>query len=159
MIRYALRCGEAHSFESWFSDSASFEVQKKRGLVSCPVCGNLSIEKEIMAPRVVTSERKAAPKVIDESGAPAAPLAAPPVPAVMEAGDKELRDKIRALRSLLQANTADVGRNFAEEARKMHYGEVEQRAIRGEASRDDVQDLLEEGVPILPLPILPDEKH
>ncbi len=153
MIKYSLACENGHPFESWFSDSASYDMQAKRGFVACPVCNSVRVSKQIMAPRVVTSERKAeAPPV-------PAPPAAQAVEAVFDGDAPAMREMVRAFRSFVVANTEDVGKNFAEESRKIHYGEAEGRAIRGEASGEDVRDLLEEGIQIMPVPILPEDRN
>jgi hypothetical protein len=156
MIKYALQCDQDHGFESWFSNSASFDMQAKRGFVTCPVCNSARVTKQIMAPRVVTSEKQAA--VPQEVAVPVPP---PPsaVEAVFDGNAAGMREMVRAFRSFVTANTEDVGRQFADESRKMHYGTVEGRAIRGEASQDDVQELLEEGIRIMPMPILPEDRN
>lgn len=136
MIRYALACGNGHDFESWFGDSEAFETQRARGLVECPLCGSKEIEKRIMTPALARAEEAASdPRAAD------------------------MRARLRALRAEIAEKTEDVGRRFPEEARRMHAGDAPERAIRGEASRDEARALLEEGVPILPVPILPDERH
>lgn len=153
MIRYALCCSKGHVFESWFRDSAGFDVQKKRGQIECPECGDIRIEKAIMAPAVPSRREAAAPAEM-----PAAE--APPQPMVL-AGDKEreMRAMLRAFKAYVEANTEHVGPRFAEEARKIHLGEVENRAIRGEASPTEVKALLDDGIEVSPLPILPDERN
>ena len=155
MIRYALTCDNAHGFESWFADSAAYDKQIKRKLVACPVCGSTAVEKAIMAPRLATSKQRKQP-------ADVAPVAAPedaaPV-AILSPQEQELRGKLKELREHLTKNADNVGRKFPEEARKMHYGEVEHRSIYGEASPDDARQLAEEGIEFHPLPILPDERN
>lgn len=142
MIRYALRCDQGHSFESWFRDSAAYDAQAERGLVSCPYCGSITVEKQIMAPAIASTEAEKT------------------VPVAMADGrDREMREMMRAFRQMVEANTEDVGKGFADEARKIHYGEVEHRAIRGEASPAEVRELREEGVEVAPLPILPDDRN
>lgn len=156
MIRYSLNCDSAHEFESWFPDSASFDMQVKRGFVTCPTCGSIKVGKAIMAPRVRTSESVEAPT------APPAPAPAPDAGTAlaMAAGrDAEMRAMLRALRDHVKANADDVGDKFAETARKMHYGEVEHRSIYGQSTIDDARALHEEGIEIHPLPILPDDRN
>jgi hypothetical protein len=172
MIRYALNCTEGHVFESWFQNSAAFNKQKKRGLVTCPICGSGEVEKAIMAPRLVRTDvaRPPAPMLPPtpapnpQAATPAAP-AMPPVPAgkssvaIMSRRERELRQKLKELRDHVTKNANYVGARFPEEARKMHYGEVEHRSIYGEASPDDAKALHEEGIEFHPLPILPDDQN
>jgi hypothetical protein len=152
MIKYALKCDKEHGFESWFSDSRSFEMQVKRGFVTCPTCQSARVTKQIMAPRVRTSERKASH--VEPEGA-----AGQSVEAVFDGDAAAMREMMRAFRAFVTSNTEDVGREFAEVSRKMHYGEEDSRAIRGEASGEDVRELLEEGIHVLPVPILPDDRN
>jgi hypothetical protein len=173
MIRYALNCTDGHVFESWFQNSAAFDKQKKRGLVTCPICGSGKVEKAIMAPQLMRTdvERPAAP-IAPPSPPPSNPQAAtptppplPPVPAgtssvaIMSRQERELRQKLKELRDHVTKNANYVGLRFPEEARKMHYGETEHRSIYGEASPDDAKELHEEGIEFHPLPILPDDQN
>jgi hypothetical protein len=161
VIRYNLVCAKRHEFESWFADSAAYDKQAKRGLVSCPLCGSAKVEKAIMAPRLARKD-KGRPIDVPESAAatPAAsaPAANAPV-AMMSPQEKEFRAKLKELRDHLTANADNVGTKFPEEARKMHYGEIEHRSIYGEASPQDAKDLHEEGIDFHPLPVLPDERN
>lgn len=164
MIRYSLICGKGHEFESWFADSAAYDKQVKRKLVSCPVCGSAQVEKAIMAPRLAGSKKRA--RAVDLSSVPAevpmpeAPASEAPAPvAMMSPQERELRTKLKELRDHLTKNADDVGAKFPEEARKMHYGEAEHRSIYGVASPDEAKDLAEEGIEFHPLPILPDERN
>jgi hypothetical protein len=155
MIRYALICERQHDFESWFQNSAAYDKQAKRGLVTCPVCGSAKVEKAIMAPRLGASAR-------EEAGAEAveAPAIEPKTPVAMVSPQElELRRKIKELREELTKNADHVGAKFPEEARKMHYGEIEHRSIYGEASPDEAKKMAEEGIEFHPLPILPDERN
>jgi hypothetical protein len=158
MIKYALQCEKGHSFESWFPDSAGYDQQRKRGLVDCPVCGSHKIEKQIMAPNVRVKDGGIRPLV--------APVqeASPETTAVVS--DGPLGEEARKFRAMLKefhehvkANTEDVGSKFADEARKIHYGEVAERAIRGQASAEEARDLHDEGIGFLPLPPLPDDRN
>src|SRR5215475_6341219 len=164
MIRYALVCAKGHSFESWFPNSAAYDKQAKRGLVTCPACGDTKIEKAIMAPKLSgTRKRGAAPAVAaaPEAPAPAAdntPVAMVP-PQVISPQEHELRQKLKELREHLTKNSDYVGKKFPEEARKMHYGEIDHRSIYGEASLKDAKELHEEGIEFHPLPVLPDERN
>lgn len=154
MIRYALACDKGHAFESWFESSAAYDRQVKRGLVTCPVCSSAKVEKTIMAPQVSgTKKRNDAPT--QDHPSPAAPG---PV-AMVPPHERELRKKLKELRDHLIKNADYVGQKFPEEARKMHYGEVEHRSIYGEASPDQAKELHEEGIEFHPLPVLPDERN
>ena len=163
MIRYALSCDKGHGFESWFADSAAFDKQAKRGLVACPHCGSVKVEKAIMSPRLAGArKRKAhappAEAMPPDAASPAAAPAAGPV-AIVSPQEQEFRAKLKELREHLTKNSDDVGQQFPEEARKMHYGEIEHRSIYGVATPDDAQELAEEGIEFHPLPILPDERN
>ena len=155
MIRYALHCEHGHEFESWFKNSAAYDRQAKRGLVSCPVCGSAKVEKAIMAPRLARPD--AAEPALP---APAPVLAPAPVKApvaMMSPPERELRKKLKELRDHITKNASYVGSRFPEEARKIHYGETEHRTIYGEASPEEAEEMHEEGIEFHPLPILPDE--
>jgi hypothetical protein len=154
MIRYSLRCDGGHEFESWFQDSAAFDKQVKRKLISCPVCDSVKVEKAIMAPRIVRKRgEKRAPAT-----APAPGDSAAPTPMVMSP-ENEMRAKLRELRDFVKKNAEDVGQRFPNEARKMHYGEIKHRPIYGEASAEDAKSLVEEGVDVMPLPVLPEDRN
>jgi len=167
MIRYTLNCEHGHTFESWFQNSAAYDKQAKRALVTCPVCGSAKVEKAIMAPRLARAEAAASaealpmplPAMPASLPAPQPPLPAPgktPV-AIMSPQERELRKKLKELREHVTKNADYVGPRFPEQARKIHYGEVEHRSIYGEASPDEAKALHEEGIEFHPLPILPDE--
>jgi len=156
MIRYALACDRKHQFEAWFNNSADYDRQAKRGLVTCPVCESTKVDKAIMAPAISTSKkRKAAPAAVDVS---ASQPAHAPV-AMLSPQETEMRAKLKELRDYLTKNADNVGKKFPEEARKMHYGDVEHRSIYGEASADEAKKMLDEGIEFHPLPTLPDEKN
>jgi hypothetical protein len=161
MIRYALNCDHGHTFESWFANSAAYDRQAKRALIACPVCDSTKVEKAIMAPRLGRSDPADAPEPnklpIPAPPTPPAPGAAPGPVAVMSPPERELRKKLKELRDHLTKNADYVGPRFPEQARKIHYGEVEHRSIYGEASPDEAKELHEEGIAFQPLPILPDE--
>ena len=129
MIAYQLQCRNGHGFEGWFKDSAAFDSQAADGKLACPSCNSRKVEKAVMAPAIVSG-----------SGAGKAREQA------------EARAALRAMRKAVLDNAEHVGTAFPEEARKIHYGEVEERAIYGEASSDDVEALLDEGVEVLPVP-------
>ncbi|GHA26802.1 hypothetical protein GCM10007989_23270 [Devosia pacifica] len=140
MIQYALVCENAHRFDAWFGNAEAYEAQHARKLVTCPVCDSAHVEKALMAPAVRTQKEKVA----------------------VSAGHPEhqkIREALRALRRKVETEADYVGERFAEEARKIHYGEADQRGIYGEASRDEVTGLLEDGIEIMPLPVLPDDHN
>ncbi len=167
MIRYALRCECGHVFDSWFADSTAYDRQHARGLVTCPLCDSASVEKAIMAPRLGRTKRapKGDSKDRSESREVTDNLPAvqtPPeraAPLMMAPQERELVAKLRELREHVTRTAENVGPRFSSEARKMHYGDIEQRAIYGEATRDEARSLIEEGVEVLPLPVLPDERN
>ena len=176
MIRYSLRCERDHSFESWFQDSGAYDSQVRRKLVSCPVCGSVKIEKAIMAPRIVSKKGRERQEVLRETtAAPAAPAEATSAPQaqslpaqgssaqastpLMMAQERELRAKLKELRDHIVKNADNVGEKFPNEARKMHYGEIEHRPIYGEASPDEARALIDEGVEVSPLPVLPEDRN
>jgi hypothetical protein len=148
MIKYALACEQAHEFESWFPSSEAFETQRKRGFVTCPYCNSARVEKQIMAPSVARKDK-----------APDVPAAVPQPVAVLSDKEQEIRAALRALREHVMKNAENVGKGFVEEARKMHYGEAEERSIYGEADLAEARALLEEGIDVLPLPVVPDDRN
>jgi hypothetical protein len=161
MIRYALTCEKGHEFESWFQDSAAFDKQAKRGLVTCPHCGSAKVEKAIMAPRLIGARKHEAQPEPVATPVPAATASEPdktPV-AIISPQERELRVKLKELRDHLTKNADHVGPKFPEQARKMHYGEIEHRSIYGEASVEEAKSLAEEGIEFHPLPVLPDERN
>lgn len=140
-----LQCPAHHVFEGWFASEEDFQGQLQRGLVECPVCGDKHITKMLSAPRLnLGAGDAAAPstgrQVSAGEGAPALS------PAALQAA------YMKAVRHVL-ANTEDVGERFAQEARKMHYGESEERGIRGQATPEETESLLDEGIGVLPLPL------
>ena len=167
MIRYALACQSGHDFESWFRDSDSFDTQLVRGLVTCPQCGSAKVAKQIMAPSVARTDlARQTPADEGETEAPASLPAVVPDPAPASApmvlmGEREqaFRALLRAVRSHVEATAEHVGPRFAEEARRMHEGVVEFRAIYGEATAEEARALAEEGIDVMPLPLLPDERN
>jgi hypothetical protein len=158
MIRYALACDKRHEFEIWFKNSADYDRQRKRGLVTCPVCDSAKVEKSIMAPALGRSSKKISAPRPAETAPPATPDAKSPV-AMMSPQEQEFRSKLKELREHLTKNADNVGTKFPEEARKMHYGETEHRSIYGEASPQDAKELHDEGIEFHPLPVLPEERN
>jgi len=156
MIRYALRCDRDHDFESWFQSSSAYDSQVKRKLVTCPICGSAKVDKAIMAPRIVGKKgRDKAPVPVEAPAEPVAPESTP----LMMAQERELRAKIKELRDHIVKNADNVGERFPNEARKMHYGDIEHRPIYGEASAEEARALIDEGVEVSPLPVLPDDRN
>jgi hypothetical protein len=161
MIRYALVCAKGHSFDSWFQNSAAYDKQRKRSLVECPVCGDTKVEKALMSPQLaVTKKRRGRSTSLPqpETAMPASEDAKAPV-AMMTPQEQEFRQKLKELREHVTKNADYVGQKFPEEARKMHYGEIEHRSIYGEASPQEAKDLHDEGIEFHPLPVLPDERN
>jgi hypothetical protein len=150
MIKYALVCEQRHEFESWFPSSTAYDKQAKRGLVTCPACGSGKVEKAIMAPRL-SGTRKGKKRVAE------APASSPV--AMLSPQEQELRTKLKELREHITKNADYVGKKFPEEARKMHYGDIEHRSIYGEASLEAAKEMSEEGIELHPLPVLPDEQN
>ena len=161
MIHYSLVCERRHDFEIWFKNSADYDKQTKRGLVTCPTCGSAKVEKAIMAPSLGHGSRKG----VTAPEPQAAPTEAPAVAenktpvAMVSPQEREFRAKLKELRDHLTKNADNVGGKFPEEARKMHYGEIEHRSIYGEASPQEAKELLDEGVELHPLPVLPDDRN
>ncbi|HET8996609.1 MAG TPA: DUF1178 family protein [Acetobacteraceae bacterium] len=155
MIHYQLRCSQQHEFDGWFKDSAAFEQQAKRGLVDCPVCGDVQVTRALMAPAVTT--REAAPPQPPQPApqSPAAPAEAPPA---RMAGGKlpaHMVAMLQRLRSEVEKNCDYVGPAFADEARKIHRGESEKRGIYGETTPDQAESLAEEGIEVARIPWVP----
>ncbi len=140
MIRYSLSCDNAHEFEGWFSESADFDRQVASGFLTCPVCNSAAISKLLMAPSVSTARKK------DEMQTLA-----------MDAARKEALVKLKEAVETIRSNAEDVGTKFPEEARKIHYGEADARGIIGRATPDEAQALVEEGIEIAAIPLLPDD--
>jgi hypothetical protein len=161
MIRYSLRCERDHAFESWFQDSSAYDAQVKRKLVSCPVCSSVKIEKAIMAPRIVGKKGRERVEPVP-APAPAAPAEIPAAATstpLMMAQERELRAKLKELRDHIVKNADNVGEQFPNEARKMHYGDIEHRPIYGEASPEEARSLVDEGIEVSPLPVLPEDRN
>ena len=157
MIKFALRCGEGHAFDSWFRDSDAFD-QLIGHSIACPTCGSTDISKALMAPAVVTSRqrRNRAPQPTEARPEPTASQD----PAVLtDEKAQAFRAMLRAMRDHVVQNSKDVGQDFAGEARRIHEGVAEETAIRGLASHDEVKGLLEDGIEVMPLPVFPDERN
>jgi len=145
MIRFTLKCSQGHQFESWFASGAAFETLQSAGHLSCPDCGDAQVEKAIMAPNV-----RAARDTGREPATHQPTARSEPAPA--QDPQSALRARIEALRRHVEQNSHDVGRDFAAEARRMHAGESDKTAIHGEARIDEARALLEDGIPVAPLP-------
>ena len=156
MIHYHLRCERGHGFESWFQSSSAYETQEKRKLVNCPVCGSAEVERAIMAPQIVSKKGR---EVAVAAPAPATEVATPTSTPLLMAQERELRAKLKELREHIVKNADNVGERFPNEARKMHYGDIEHRPIYGEASPEEARALIDEGVEVTPLPVLPDDRN
>ncbi|MBS0235379.1 MAG: DUF1178 family protein [Proteobacteria bacterium] len=152
MIKYLLGCASGHEFESWFRAGADFDAQSRSGEIACPLCGSIDVVKQPMAPSVVTKRARA--------GRPPAQEPAPaPVAGGATAGADgvAVREALKAFTQKVIANTEDVGPRFAEEARRMHFGEIEERQIRGSSTVEEAQELAEDGVPFGIIPVLPED--
>ena len=176
MIKYALICDQGHTFESWFSNAEGYDTQVKRGFVECPTCQTKQVAKAMMAPSVSTSRRKEAIRAQTAAMAAAAmaaqahaqsaaapppaipaPVETPQPVALLDEGQQALRAMVRELHEKLTENSTDVGDRFTTEARDMQSGDTPLRPIHGRATLEEAKALIEEGVPVLPLPTLPDE--
>lgn len=145
MIRYDLVCDKGHEFDGWFSDSASYDKQAKHGLVSCTYCGITKIQKQIMSPSIPSKSNNKPETAVRVTAGLVDPRAA----AMMQ--------MMRDYRKHVETNAENVGNNFAEEARKIHYKETEERGIYGHTSSEEAAALVEEGIEIHPIPILPED--
>ncbi|MEO1066772.1 MAG: DUF1178 family protein [Pseudomonadota bacterium] len=168
-----MKCANGHVFDAWFEASGAFEQQRAAGYLSCPYCGDETIEKALMAPAVTgtKAQRSADESPLIEPTLPASvPAAMPPVettpvqtmPEPLVHGDETMRavvEKMREMRQWVESNADNVGDQFAEKAMKIHYGEEEHRSIFGKATPDEARELIEEGIDFLPLPTLPEEQN
>jgi hypothetical protein len=141
LIRFSLSCEHDHGFEAWFRSNDDFDRQKKRGFVECPSCGSHRIEKALMAPAVSTgrSQEKIA--------------------LAMGEQQRKAMAKIKAMSEKIREDADYVGEKFAEEARKIHFGETDPRGIYGEATPDEARSLAEDGVEFMPIPVFPDDRN
>lgn len=141
MIRYSLACEQEHAFDGWFRNADDYDTQKKRGFLTCPVCNSAKVDKALMAPAVSTAKKQEK------------------IALAMNEQQKQLMAQLKDMAKQVRDNADYVGDKFAEEARKIHFGETEARGIYGEASIDEVQGLVEDGVEIMPLPTFPDDRN
>ena len=177
MILYHLGCDADHVFESWFRDSAAFDDQQRQGLLACPVCRSTHVTKTIMAPAVVGGRdrlesrerplplapppRLPMPPSMPPVSMPALPM--PPMPprgvdvALLDDKRLEIRAALKGIRDKILSEGQDVGARFPDQARRMHDGDIPMKQIHGQATPDEARDLIEDGILILPIPILPEE--
>ena len=141
MIQYSLKCENDHSFDSWFASADAYDKLADNGMVSCAVCSSTKVGKAIMAPRVRTTKGKEAP-------------AAPTLPTEKSTAEQAMAE----MRAQVEQNSEYVGTNFATEARSMHLGDAPERAIYGEAKPEEAKSLIEDGIPVTPLPFMPTRK-
>ncbi len=163
MIKYQLTCDKSHEFEGWFGDSAAFESQRESGFLTCPVCGSADVRRALMAPNLSSPKTRktdlaeqqlsAQPELQRQPQAPQQASAAMPPAAARKM--QELMSEMRALQTKLREECRDVGNDFAEEARKIHYGEVEPEGIYGHATVKEREALDDEGIEIIDMPWLP----
>ena len=139
MIHYSLKCAENHGFDSWFQSGAAFDALQLAGHVTCPVCGSAQVDKSLMAPAVGTAK-------------------AAPAPGDLTTPANAMEQAMAAMRRHVSENSEYVGMNFATEARRIHDGDAEARSIFGEARLEEARQLLEDGVPVAPLPFMPSRK-
>jgi hypothetical protein len=155
MILYRLRCSKGHEFESWFKDSRTYERQERKSLIGCAVCGDSKVERALMSPRIGKADDAAEPQALP------APVPAPPsleqqkMAALARHMPKELRQALLQVRAEVEKNCEHVGDRFAEEARKIHYGESDKRGIYGQTTDEEAEALAEEGIEFGRLPWIP----
>lgn len=155
MIQYALTCENRHSFDAWFRNADAYDEQAARGIVTCPICSTQNVEKSLMAPAIAKSGQKAGPdgnKPVAQGNDKMSFSAGHPQQA-------QLRAAMRALREKVVAEADYVGDKFAEEARRIHDHEADPRGIYGEATRDEVAGLIEDGIDCMPLPNVPEDHN
>jgi hypothetical protein len=141
LIRFSLICDHDHEFEAWFRNNGDFDRQKKRGLVECPACGSGKVDKALMAPAVSTGRKREK------------------IALAMNEMQKKAMAEMKALSAKIRENAENVGDKFAEEARKIHFGETEARGIYGEATLEEAKSLAEDGVGFMPIPVFPDDHN
>jgi hypothetical protein len=141
LIRFSLSCDHDHEFEAWFRSNDDFDRQKKRGLVDCPTCGSNKVEKALMAPAVSTGRKQEK------------------IALAMNDMQKKAMAEMKALSEKIRENADYVGDKFAEEARKIHFGEADARGIYGEATLEEAKSLAEDGVGFMPIPVFPEDRN
>jgi hypothetical protein len=141
LIRFSLICDHDHEFEAWFRSNDDFDRQKKRGFVDCPTCGSNKVQKALMAPAVSTGRKREK------------------IALAMNDAQKKAMAEMKALSEKIRENADYVGDKFAEEARKIHFGETEARGIYGEATLEEAKSLAEDGVGFMPIPVFPEDHN
>jgi len=141
LIRFSLSCEHDHGFEAWFRSNDDFDTQKKRGFVECPSCGSSKVEKALMAPAVSTGRKREK------------------IALAMGEQQKKVMAQLKEMSEKIRENADYVGDKFAEEARKIHFGETDARGIYGEATPEEARSLAEDGVEFMPIPVLPDDRN
>jgi hypothetical protein len=141
LIRFSLNCDHDHDFDAWFRSSADFETQQKRGLVECPECGSKKVAKALMAPAVSTGRKRET------------------IALAMGEEQRKAMAQMKAMAERIRSDADYVGDKFADEARKIHFGEAEARGIYGEATIEEAKGLAEDGVGFMPLPVFPDDRN
>lgn len=163
MIKYQLICDKSHEFEGWFGDSAAFESQQESGFLTCPLCGSVDVRRALMAPNLASPKTRKTELAEQQPSAQPEPQPQPQAPQQASAAlppaaarkMQELMSEMRALQTRIREECRDVGNDFAEEARKIHYGEVEPEGIYGQATAEEREALDEEGIEIMDMPWLP----
>ncbi len=163
MIRYALKCSKGHQFESWFQNAEAYDKLRASGMVVCETCGCSSIEKALMAPQVRPARKAAEPTAPATQAEAQQPMAQnsdanASEPMSLSEPNSEIERALSSLRKKIEETSDYVGTNFAEEARAIHLGDAPERSIYGEANADDAKSLLDEGIPVAPLPFRPGRK-
>ena len=148
-----LQCAQGHSFEGWFGSQDDYDAQRAQGLVTCPMCNDSEITKMLSAPRLNLGHSSAPTQQQTESASSTAPVTAAPAPAADANPVVQMQAALMHMVRHVMANTEDVGTQFAEEACKIHYGERAERNIRGQATREETEALLDEGIDVVPLPV------
>ena len=141
MIRFSLECEHEHGFEAWFRSNDDFDKQSKRGLIDCPACGSNRVHKSLMAPAVSTGRKRET------------------IALAMGEQQRKAMAELKALSEKMRENADYVGDKFAEEARKIHFGETDPRGIYGEATTEEARDLIEDGVEFMPIPVFPEDRN
>jgi hypothetical protein len=141
VIRFSLRCDRDHVFDAWFRNNVDFETQAEKRLVECPHCGSSTVAKALMAPSVSTGRKREQ------------------IALAMGEEQKRVLTQLKELAEKVKREADDVGDKFAEEARKIHFGETEARGIYGQATPDEARALIEDGVEFMPIPIFPDDRN
>ena len=141
MIRFSLNCDHDHDFDAWFRSSTDFDTQQKRGLVECPECGSKKVAKALMAPAVSTGRKRET------------------IALAMGEEQRKAMAQMKAMAEKIRSDADYVGDKFADEARKIHFGEAEARGIYGEATIEEAKGLAEDGVGFMPLPVFPDDRN